>query len=89
MVCQSYESLSQEDEKDNYEHTIRVGHEHTHGHFLEKKITGTPTGNYFKLSKKILSSTKKVVLFILLYNSPKQRKDFRYQTLILSRSYSM
>ena len=37
LVCQSYESLSQEDEKDNYEHTIRVGHEHTHGHFLEKK----------------------------------------------------
>ena len=57
--------------------------------FWKKKITGTPTGNYFKLSKKIFSSTKKVVLFILLYNSPKQRKDFRYQTLILSRSYSM
>ena len=78
--------LSQEDEKDDYGHTIRPGHEHIHGHFLEK--ISTSTGCHFKLSKKLLSSTKKV-LFIPLYNSPKQRKDFRYQTLILSRSYSM
>ena len=80
--------LSQEDEKDNYEHTIRVGHEHTHGHFLEKKNKLVhPLEIILSCQKK--PSTKKVVLLILLYNSPKQRKDFRYQTLILSRSYSM
>ena len=33
--------LSQEDEKDDYGHTIRASHEHTHGHFLEKVSTST------------------------------------------------
>ena len=44
--------LSQEDEKDDYGHTIRAGHEHIHGHFLEK--ISTFTGHYFKLSKKVI-----------------------------------
>ena len=81
-----YNSPKQEHEKDYYGHIIRTGHEHIRGHFSEK--ISTSTGHHFKLSKMLLSSTKKV-LFIPLYNSPKQGKDFRYQTLILSRSCSM
>ena len=73
--------LSQQDEKDDYGHIIRADHEHIYSHFLEK-IT-TSTGFRFNLSKKLLSSTKKV-LFIFMYNLLKQRKDFIYQTLILS-----
>lgn len=85
MVCQSCKSLPQEDEKDDYGHTVRASHESIQGHFLEK--INSSTGHHFKLSKKLFLYKESVVYPFV--HSLKQRKYFRYQTLILSRSYSM
>ena len=53
--------LSQKDEKDDYGNTIRVGHKHIHGHFLEK--ISTSTGHHFKLSKKVTFFYKESVVY--------------------------